>query len=274
MNFNQTEVYLSSHSLDHTLIEATLSASAGIEDTVDAWLSRSDLLVRSYQDYVRFDLDVPIDTNQTMAIQKAVRILVPEYKTLFIGNTEKRIRIEQLQGTLHIAQRAGPIEIHGAGPLVIQQSGAPLLIEGFEGGIEIESAGAPLEPTDVIGAVRMTASFQPVNINRVSGHILVDAVNSSIKVTGLTHFPVRRRIELATTDSTITVALPDSAHAFVEVTTTTGYIISDYPLYYMNEAQSHARLYLGVGRTRIRLSTGRGDILIKNSISASPARPR
>lgn len=274
MNFNQTNVYLSSHGQNHVRIEALFTVTATSEDTVDAWLSRASVLIRPYQDYVRFDLDVPIDTTQAVSIQKAVRILVPEDKALFLGNTGKPIRIEHFQGDIRISQQEGSIEIYeSTGALAIQQVGERLTIDGFEGRIEIESEDTPVRVANVDGPVRMTASLKPVRLDRITGDIFVDGINSPIEVTGLSDFPAARRIELATTDSTIVITLPDSAHVFVEATTITGYIMSDYPLYYMNESPSHSRLYLGEGRTQIRLSTWQGNIVIKNPAYAPAYLP-
>lgn len=274
MNFNRTDVRLSSDADDQVRMEADFVVTSASEDTVDAWLSRADILIRSYQDYVRFDLDSPIDTSGATSMKTSLRIIIPAGKTAFLGNTDRPIRIDRLVGALRISQARGVLEItESSGALTIEQSGEDLRIAGYEGQIDIASDYAALTVDDVTGTVRMTAAYAPVRMNGISGDIFVEAAGSRIELGRIPSFPPDRRIELTTSDSLMTITLPDTAQAYVESAASNGYITSDFPLYYTDESQSQAGLYLGEPRTRIRLVNNGGDIVIERSVPSADAQP-
>jgi hypothetical protein len=145
----------------------------------------------------------------------------------------------------------GRIDIRGA------PGGAEVVASSGDGDIRIADATGPVDASSGDGRIEIATSVGPVNAKTGDGQV-------EVRVGSLPH-PQDMRIH--TGDGSITLYLPSNFAGELDAHTGDGHIDSDFPLNVSGRLDSgRIRATLGSGgTTRLELSTGDGDVHLRQS---------
>jgi hypothetical protein len=145
----------------------------------------------------------------------------------------------------------GRVDIRGAA------GGAEVAASTGDGEIMVEGATGPVRASTGDGRITIGTSVGPVNASTGDGSV-------EVRVASL---PQPQDMKITTGDGSITLYLPSSFGGQLEAHTGDGHIESDFPLQVSGRLDTgHLRATLGAGGpTRIELSTGDGDVHLRQS---------
>jgi hypothetical protein len=126
-----------------------------------------------------------------------------------------------------------------------------------------------------VGPLTLTTSNRNINLDRISGEIVVKDRNGAIKLTAASPLVA---ITLEDTNGTVNLVVPERAGFAVEANTTNGQIDTGFPLTASGgENRRSLNGVVGAGGPSIRITTTNGDISIHKGavqpLAATPSAP-
>ncbi|MGK2962755.1 MAG: DUF4097 family beta strand repeat-containing protein [Gemmatimonadaceae bacterium] len=140
------------------------------------------------------------------------------------------------------------------GEMIVRNVTSDVRASTVNGRVEVANAGGEVRATTVNGAVEVTTRNGPVNASTVNGDIDV-RMNSA---------PGDGAMKFKTVNGSVTLRMPESLDANVEMGTMHGSISSDYPVQLSGRfGPRRAQGTIGRGGRRIELETLNGSVSLK-----------
>ena len=158
----------------------------------------------------------------------------------------------------------GAIEVSGTGTEVTASSGNGIVrITGATGSVRANSGNGNVTVDAAGGAVTANTGNGAVHASTATGPVTATTGNGNIDVRMQT-LPPHSRMDFTTGNGDVTVVVPADLAADLDADTGHGRIESDFPLTVTGGRldPSHVRGVINGGGSRLRLSTGNGDLIL------------
>ncbi len=139
------------------------------------------------------------------------------------------------------------IQLPEAAAARVGTTNGSIRVEGIRGGVEARTTNGSVSLLEVGGAVIARATNGNVNVEFAQGPGAARA----------------DRVEIRTTNGTVTLTLPADAAARLTARTTNGSITSDFPLDFEGQRRNRASGTIGGGGAEITLQTTNGSVRIR-----------
>jgi hypothetical protein len=208
-----------------------------------------------------------------------LRIAVPRGSDFALFLAVGETRMQDVDGDLLIDTGAGPVHARGgAGELEVDTGSGEVTVEGFDGDLTVDTGSGGVEISDVRGSeVTVDTGSGSVRGSGISSAVLeVDTGSGEIDLSGVAAAEITLdtgsgsvavelledvdMMEVDTGSGAVTVRVPVSLGARVDLDTGGGGIDVDVPLEIQSAKRDHVRGVLGDGRGTIVIDTGSGGI--------------
>lgn len=204
---------------------------------------------------------------------------VPEGRRVAIYLGVGRIEATNVNGTVHLDAMSGDVSARGTrGSLSIDTGSGDVVVTGASGSLSLDTGSGDVDVSDMkegdlkvdtgSGEVRVHGvTARSLDIDTGSGDIRVEAAQVPdaaleagsgsiwISLEGAVD-----RLHAETGSGDVTVRLPESTSATVDLETGSGDLDIGIPLQLVRKSEGEIRGTLGEGRGRIEIETGSGDI--------------
>jgi DUF4097 and DUF4098 domain-containing protein YvlB len=130
----------------------------------------------------------------------------------------------------------------------------------------ISSVSGDVEISGVTGRVHASAVSGDVRVKNVSGAVSASAVSGDVEVT-VDRLEAASDMKFSSVSGDVSVSVPSSLDAEVELSSFSGSIKTDFPIEVRNEkhgSRSSARGKVGDGSTRLTMSSVSGDLSLRH----------
>jgi len=214
------------------------------------------------------DLEIEVPRGVELALYLAVGEVEAEgvEADLRIDTGSGQVTASDITGELFVETGSGSVTVRGmSGDLSVDTGSGSVVVDDVEGSqVSIETGSGRVE------GVRITAD--ELGVDTGSGSISLEAVmapdaaldtgSGSIDVEFLSDVD---QLYVETGSGSVTVALPESVGAEIEIETGNGGIDLDFPLQVRRASRDHVVGELGDGRGSIRIDTGSGSVRLVRS---------
>ena len=206
-------------------------------------------------------------------------VSVPEGRRVAIYLGVGRIEATNVNGTLHLDAMSGDVIARGTrGSLSIDTGSGDVTVAGASGSLSLDTGSGDVEVSDMReGDLTVDTGSGEVRARDIAARTLaIDTGSGDIRVEG-TQVPdatleagsgsiwisltgTLARLHVETGSGDVTVRLPESVNATVDLETGSGDLDLALPLQLVRKSEGEIRGTLGDGRGRIEIETGSGDI--------------
>ena len=172
------------------------------------------------------------------------------------------VTLSDVGGKATVTSSNGDITVSDVGALDAEARFGAVRADRVKGGTKVENANGSVTLRDLSSGAQVSTSFGPVFIERVSGPIAIANANGAISVSGLRSSGCQP-LALATSFSSIKVALPADSGYDVNARTTFGRIHTDLPIKTRTFGESTLNGTIGAGGCRLELTNANGNITIE-----------
>lgn len=224
----------------------------------------------------------PLPREWTRRLSLAYDITVPAATSATLATGSGNLRVDGLQGGVHLATGSGGIEANaigqhlhantGSGDITVHAVQGETQLQTGSGTIHAWGLAGPVTLSTGSGDITLSGSTQSARADTGSGSIHVTDVHGSLRartgsgdISAQGVLPDGHRWDLSTGSGSIDLGLPSGTHANVDLQSDSGSIHSDLPVQMQGKLNAHHMTgFLGGANATAWLSvrTGSGDIRI------------
>lgn len=214
------------------------------------------------------DITVQVPPNKRIAIYNGVGevsvknvngdvVVDAASSTVTVEGTSGRLSLDTGSGELHVTDATGDMSLDaGSGSVQLRRIRGNRLV--------IDAGSGELRGDDIdVGELSADIGSGSTRLSRVKAtDLTVDAGSGGVDIELLADI---QNVKIDAGSGSITLRIPESLGATLEIETGSGGIDTDFPLTLTSRSRSHMRATLGDGRGRIVIEAGSGGVRLRRS---------